>query len=46
MPLEKYSLIDCVPDVPGLQQFDRQPGIPHPRIQPLRQRPGFQPDPR
>jgi hypothetical protein len=34
------------PHVPGLEQFNWQPGIAHARIEPLRQRPSLQPDPR
>ena len=37
--------LERLPHVPCLQQFDRQPRFPRCRIKPLRQRPGFQPDP-
>ena len=37
--------LECVTHVPRLQQLDRKAGCPHPRIQPLRKRPGLQADP-
>ena len=43
--LDRHCL-ERVPDVPGLEQFDRQPRFPHACIQPLRQRSGLQSDPR
>jgi hypothetical protein len=43
--LDRHRL-ECVPDMLGLEQFDRQSRIPYARVQPLRQRSGFKPDPR
>jgi len=35
-----------VPHMAGFQKLDYKPGLPHRRIEPLRQRRGLQPDPR
>jgi hypothetical protein len=43
--LDRHRL-EGVPDVPGLEQFDRQSRFPDARIQPLRQRSSLKPDPR
>src|SRR6188768_23890 len=43
--LHRHGL-ERVTHVTGLQQLHRKPRLPHARVQPLRQRTRFQPDPR